>query len=135
MKSKDKKIEEATKKEIKKFNNSVKYSIEGLIACYRDERSMLIHLVMSIVVIVCGIIFKITTLDWVLSLIMMGTIMCIEILNTAIESCVDLVTLEKHPEAKKAKDCGSAAAFMMSIFTFIGELVIFLPHIQNFFMK
>ena len=38
-----------------------------------------------------------------------------EILNTAIEAVVDLVSPDFHPLAKKAKDLGSAAVFCVSI--------------------
>ena len=38
-----------------------------------------------------------------------------EILNTAIEAVVDLVSPDIHPLAKKAKDCGSAAVFAVSV--------------------
>ena len=56
-----------------------------------------------------------------------------ELLNTAIEATVDLVTKEIHPLAKVAKDCGSAAAFVSSIMVFIICCFIFIPKIIAIF--
>ena len=84
-------------------------------------------------ILVLGIVFSINRYDWVLSIILMGLILCAELLNTAIEAGVDLTTDRIHPLAKRAKDVGSAATFMMSIIALVGELIIFVPHIIEFF--
>ena len=123
------------KKERRRLKNSIKYSLSGLKMAYANEGSLRLHTTMTIAVIVFGIIFKLSITDMILSMIMMGIILGVELLNTAIESCVDLVTLDIHPLAKRAKDIGSAAAFMMSMWTLVGEVVIFFPYIKAFFTK
>ena len=84
-------------------------------------------------IIVCGIIFKITFMQWIFALISMLLIMEIEFLNTAIEATVDLVTQEYHPLAKVAKDCGSAATCMATFMAIIVNAIIFLPYIISLF--
>ncbi|GAE33400.1 diacylglycerol kinase [Halalkalibacter akibai JCM 9157] len=52
-----------------------------------------------------------------------------EIMNTAIERTVDLVTEEYHPLAKRAKDISAAAVFVYCIFAVVIGLIIFIPSI------
>jgi len=124
---------ENTKKEFRRFRNSVKYSLEGLANAYKSERSLIVHLVWSIIVFTCAFLFRISSNELVLSICLMGGVLAIELINTAIESVVDLVTLDVHPLAKRAKDIASAASFMFSICTIIGECIIFFPYIFKFF--
>lgn len=56
-----------------------------------------------------------------------------ELLNTAIEAAVDLTTTEIHPLAKIAKDCGSAASFVMSIVSVVISLFVFGPYLMELF--
>lgn len=118
---------------LRRIRRSIVNSIHGIITSYKEEQSLWIHLIMSMVVFICGIIFQIRRYDIILSMILMGMVLCVELLNTAIEANVDLTVTKIHPLAKKAKDIGSAATFMMSIFAFIGELLIFYPYIIDFF--
>ena len=129
----DIKILENTKKEFRRFRNSVKYSLEGLANAYKSEKSLIVHLVWSLIVLAGVIYFKLDIPSTVMSLILMGGILVVELINTSIESVVDLVTLDVHPLAKRAKDVASAASFMYSIITIIGELIIFYPYFAKFF--
>lgn len=118
---------------LRRFSRSFINSVNGVCISYKDEQSLFIHFVFCIVILVLGIVFSINRYDWVLSIILMGLILCAELLNTAIEAGVDLTTDRIHPLAKRAKDVGSAATFMMSIIALVGELIIFVPHIIEFF--
>ena len=106
--------DEIKKKGIKRFLASIKNSIVGLVYAYRYEQSLWIHGIATIFTISLGIIFQIKFWEWAVVFIALGIILGMELINTAIEAVVDLVTLEIHPLAKIAKDCGSAASFIMS---------------------
>lgn len=116
-------------KGIKHYFYSTKYSIEGLIYAYKNEKSLWMHGFCTIVAISLGIIFKISLGQWSMILISLGVILAIELLNTAIEAVVDMITLEYHPLAKIAKDCGSAATFVAVIMGFIIGCFVFIPKI------
>ena len=60
---------------------------------------------------------------------MLGIILAIELLNTAIEATCDAITKEFNPYIKVAKDCGSAATFVIFIVAVILNIIIFLPKI------
>lgn len=116
-----------------RFLNSWKYSFQGLAYSYRYEQSFLIHTVCTLIVVVLGIYFRIKALEWLFLFISFGIILAIELINTAIEAAVDLTTSDIHPLAKIAKDCGSAATFVVSIIAGVVAAVIFIPYFMLLF--
>lgn len=125
--------DEIKKKGIKRFFSSIKNSLSGLYYAYRYEQSLWIHGIASIFTIALGVIFQIKFWEWTVVFIALGIILGMELINTAIEAAVDLVTLEIHPLAKIAKDCGSAASFIMSIVAFLICLFVFGPRFMEIF--
>ncbi len=121
------------KKGIKRFFNSIKFSLEGLFYAYRYEQSLWLHAIASIFAICLGIIFRIKLSEWAIVFIALGVILGMELINTAIEAAVDLVTLETHPLAKIAKDCGSAASFIMTLVALVICLFVFGPYFMRVF--
>lgn len=127
--SKDKVKVKPKKYGVKRFLNSWKYSFDGLKYAYTHEQSLLLHITLSLVAIALGLYFKITGTQWILLLLVMSILMITELLNTAVEATVDLVTDKFHPMAKVAKDCGSAAALIGTLLATIVAGYVFLPHI------
>jgi undecaprenol kinase len=119
------------KRGIKRFFNSFKYSFEGLKYAYTNEQSMTIHMLTSIFVIILGFVFEITATEWILTFVIIGVVMGTELLNTAIEAVVDLVSPQKHPLAKIAKDTASAAVFVYSMIALVAGLLVYVPYIIN----
>ena len=117
----------------KRFLNSIKYSIQGLVHGYKNEQSLWLHGISSILAIILGIILNISFNQWAIILIALVVVLAVELLNTAIEATVDLVTKEIHPLANVAKDSASAAAFVSSIVATIICLFIFIPYIIDLF--
>lgn len=117
----------------KRFLNSIKYSIQGLVHGYKNEQSLWLHGISSILAIILGIILNISFNQWAIILIALVVVLAVELLNTAIEATVDLVTKEIHPLAKVAKDSASAAAFVSSIVATIICIFIFIPYIIDLF--
>jgi undecaprenol kinase len=112
-----------------RFLNSFRYSFAGLKHAYKNEQSLLVHFIISITVIIMGFIFKINEIEWILVFLMIALVMAAELLNTAIENIVDLVTSEFHPLAKVAKDTASAAVLIYSLIALITGLIVFVPHL------
>lgn len=112
-----------------RFAKSFKYSLDGLIYAYKYEQSMLIHVIATIFVIIANIVLQISPTEWLITFIAIGMVLAAELFNTAIEAVVDLVTLEIHPLAKIAKDCGSASTFVLALMAGVIGFVIYVPHI------
>lgn len=112
---------------VKDICHKFKYSFQGIFHCFTHETSFIFETIAIVLAIVLGIVFKITVLEWILSIVTLFLIMEIEFLNTGIEATVDLVTEEYHPLAKIAKDCGSAATCVASFIALFVNLAIFIP--------
>jgi len=74
---------------------------------------------------VIGFAFDISRLEWVIVIISISFVIGLELVNTAIEAVVDLVSPEYHPVAKAAKDVASAAVLTSGVGGLIAGLVIF----------
>ena len=92
---------------------------------------MFIHVIATILVITANIILKVEPFEWLVTILAIGLVLSAELINTAIEAIVDMVTLEFHPLAKIAKDCGSAATFVLALMAAIIGCVVYIPHIPN----
>ena len=120
---------------IRNILNKCKYSLQGLRYCFKNESSFLLVTIVCCLIIILGICFDISFLEWVISFGSLALILVIELINTAIEATVDMVTQEYNEYAKIAKDCGSAAAGLMSVLATIVNLIIFIPYIIKFIIK
>ena len=103
------------------------FSWQGLTYAYKHEKSMWIHAVLSIITIILGLFLNLRGIEWLIIMIVLGAILSIELLNTGIESVVDMVTHDYHELAKVAKDTGSAATFVASMIGIITILSIYIP--------
>lgn len=109
--------------------NSFKHAFEGIWSAIKKERNLKIHIVIMFLVIVFGIIFNISKTEWFVCILLFGGVIALEIMNTAIETTVDLITMEKNPKAKLAKDASAGAVLVMAIMSVIIGLMIFMPKI------
>ena len=117
----------------RRFINSFKNSFAGLAYAYHYEQSLWLHAAGTIGAIALGIICQISFKEWAVVVIALVVVLTSELLNTAIEATVDLVTEEIHPLAKIAKDCGSAATFVSTVMAAIICMFIYVPYIIELF--
>lgn len=103
------------------------YAFEGIFTGIRKERNMKIHCLMMGCVVIAGMIFHISAIEWCICLVLFGLILSLELVNTAVEAVVDLVTEEKKPLAKIAKDTAAGAVLIAAIMAAAAGLVIFIP--------
>ena len=109
------------------ITKSFGYAFEGIFTCIRRERNMKIHCAAAVLVVIAGVILKISLLEWCICLTLFGLIMALELVNTAVEAVVDLVTEERKPLAKIAKDTAAGAVLIAAIMAAIAGIIIFLP--------
>lgn len=107
----------------------IKNSLEGISSYAKDGKSFIIYVFCSVIEIIAGFAFNVNGLEWILIISMLGIILAIELLNTSIEATCDAITKEFNPYIKVAKDCGSAATFVIFIVAVILNIIIFLPKI------
>lgn len=103
------------------------HAFAGLFTVIKEERNIKIHLTITALVIIAGVILRISALEWCICLTLFGLVLALEVENTAIEKTVDLVTEEYHPLAKQAKDMAAGAVLIAAIMAAAAGLVIFIP--------
>lgn len=116
---------------MKKLIYSFKYALEGIITGLKKEQNMKIHFIIMILVIIAGIILKISKIEWIICIILFGIVISAEMFNTAIEQTVDIAMPEKNEKAKIAKDVSAGAVLIVAISSAIIGLIIFIPKITN----
>ena len=108
------------------------YAFEGIFAGIRGERNMKIHCFAAVCVVVAGVLFHISVTEWCICLVLFGLILSLELVNTAIEAVVDLVTEDKKPLAKLAKDTAAVAVLIAAVMAAMAGLLIFVPKLISF---
>ncbi len=104
----------------------------GIVICFVEERNIKIHCFAAVMVLIFGNILHISVTEWCICFVLFGLIMGMELLNTAVESVVDLVTDDWKPLAKRAKDCAAGAVLISSIWTAVTGGIIFFPKLFVF---
>lgn len=113
----------------KKLINSFKYAIQGILSSFKTERNMKIHIFVMILVIIAGILLKINKYEWIICVLCFAMVIGGELLNTAIETVVDMVMPYKNEKAKIVKDISAGAVLVLAIGAAICGLIIFIPKI------
>ena len=111
------------------LKKSFGYAFEGIFICIRKERNMKIHFAASVLVIIAGIVLKLSVTEWCICLTLFGLVMALELVNTAVEAVVDLVTEERKPLAKIAKDTAAGAVLLAAIMAAVIGCIIFVPKV------
>jgi diacylglycerol kinase (ATP) len=106
------------------FKNT-QYAVEGLIHTLKTESSFKLELLAGVIIIPLIFILDFALIEKAALLMTAILVLIVELINSAIENVVDLVTKEIHPLAKSAKDIGSTAV-MFSIGLHLVLWVIFL---------
>ena len=111
------------------LGKSFGYAFEGIWTGIRKERNMRIHCLAVILVTAAGTFFGLSAAEWCICLLLFGMVSSLELVNTAVEAVVDLVTEEKKPLAKIAKDTAAGAVLFTAVMAVIIGCIIFIPHL------
>lgn len=111
------------------------YAFQGILTGIRNERNMKIHCAAIILVTMAGTLFQITAVQWCICLLLFALVAALELVNTAVEAVVDLVTEEKKPLAKVAKDTAAGAVLIAAAASVIIGCIIFLPYVLELLGK
>ena len=112
------------------FLKSFIYAIHGLWSGIADQRNLKFQLAVAVVVIGAGFYLSITAIEWAIILLCIAIVIGLELVNTALENLVDLVTLERKPLAGKIKDIAAGAVLIVSILSVIIGVIIFRKYLK-----
>ena len=107
---------------------SFRFAIQGLLTLLRTQPNARIHMCATLIVIVMGIVFDISRIDWLFLCVAIAMVWVAEALNTAIEHLADAVFPEYHPHIEKAKDTAAAAVLIAAAIALLIGLLVFGPY-------
>lgn len=108
-----------------KHTISFKHAVDGIWVAVKTQPNFKIHLLIGLVVVVAGWFFKINPTEWAVIALTIVWVLLAEMINTAIESMVDLITDEYKQEAKVAKDVAAGAVLLGAIGAVVVGIIIF----------
>ena len=107
--------------------NAFRWSMKGLHAGWRHEASFRLEAMLAIVMVPLGLWLGHGALEKIALVLPAVLVLSAELLNSAIEAVVDKVSPEFHELAGRAKDMGSAAVFLLLMFTVLSWALILVP--------
>lgn len=116
---------------MRKHHISFLHAKDGLITAFKSQPNFRVHIILSLIAIGLGISLKISSLEWVVVVFVITLGLVIELINTAIEFTVDLITKEFNQYAKFAKDTSAAAMLTYAVGAAVTGTWIFLPKILD----
>ncbi|NEN92593.1 MAG: diacylglycerol kinase family protein [Okeania sp. SIO3H1] len=107
---------------------SFKYAWAGLSYAFQTQRNFRIHTFIGIVAVSLSILLELKPIETAVIVLTIGLVMAMELLNTAIESVVDLTVKKSYHElAKIAKDCAAGAVLISAIVALLIASYLILP--------
>ncbi len=91
------------------------YAFQGILYATRTQRNMRVHLVAGSLALFATLYLRLERAYVAVVVIVIVLVIALELLNTAIEAVVDLMTVAHHPLAKIAKDASAAAVLVVSM--------------------
>ena len=114
---------------VKALIKSFQHAFCGILTSFVIGRNIKVHYTAALAAVLSGLSFGISKVELLIILLISAQVICLEMVNTAIERTVDLVTSEYHIYAKIAKDVDAGAVLVAAIFATIIGGIIFLPYI------
>lgn len=111
------------------FIKSVQHATRGLFIFFKTERNGKIQLSISLMAVVLGLYFHITSAEWCWVIISIVAVIGMEMINTALEHLCNLVSPDYHPAIKNIKDISAGAVWLVAIGAFVIGLFVFSKYI------
>jgi len=121
-------------KSFKVSNNiflSFKYAFNGISYCFQSTRNFRIQCFIGLIVFLLTFIFNLRFYEYLILLSTVLSVLILELLNTSMESLVDVIVEKKFSKlAQIAKDCSAGAVLLASFNSIIVACYIFIPKIK-----
>ncbi|MFD2550872.1 diacylglycerol kinase family protein [Bizionia sediminis] len=108
---------------------SIAYAVNGACILIRTEASLQVQIVIGFIVTFAGYYYAISPTEWLIQIGVIGIVIALEGLNTAIEKLADFVHPHQHKEIGVIKDIAAGAVFLFAIIAIIMGLIIYIPKV------
>lgn len=118
--------------QVKKLIDSFNNAIEGVIFGLKTQRNMKIHFSVAIIVLLATMLLHIDKIQTIILLLAITMVISAELINTAIEAVVDMVSPKYHPLARAAKNVAAGAVLVTAVNVVIVGYLVFYERIAHF---
>lgn len=112
------------------FFSALKNSFNGIFYTIKTQRNIKIQLCFAILAVALGAFLELTNVEWGILILTIFGVFFSELINTALETTVDLYTEEYNEKAKIIKDIAAGGVTLMAICSVIIGIILFLPKIS-----
>ncbi|WP_096188359.1 diacylglycerol kinase family protein [Evansella halocellulosilytica] len=116
-----------------RLKRSFVYASMGIVHTWKSEQNFRIHTILAIVIFIAAQLLNIPLFEQTVLVIVIGGVLALELLNTAIEHIVDFLVQSYDKRAKIIKDAAAGAVFIFSVTAVIVGAIIFIPRIIALF--
>ncbi len=114
---------------------SFNHAFQGLVYAVRYERNMRIHLAVGLLVLVASVFLNVSRLELVAVVLAIVFVLIAEMMNTAVEAVVDIITDEFDPRAKVAKDLAAGGVLLAAINALVVAYLVFADNLAGFSLE
>src|SRR5439155_9544029 len=98
-------------------------------ALVRTQPNFAVHVLAACLALILGVALRLSLPELALIVLIVGVVLVVEALNTALETLCDLVSPEYHPLVKRAKDISAAAVLISAVAAVTIAVLLFLPRL------
>lgn len=115
-----------------KFIKGFGYAFSGIAYTVRTQLNFRFHLFAAAAITLAGWFMKISAGEWLSVILVSGLVLCTELLNTAVEVLVDLVSPDYNEKAGRVKDIAAGAVLVAAVIAILTGTVIFIPKVISY---
>ncbi|CAM3291549.1 Diacylglycerol kinase [Flavobacterium longum] len=106
---------------------SIRFAVLGAVKLVTTEHSVMVQTFIGVLMVGAGFYFKISATEWMLQILAIGLVLCIEGLNTAVEKVADFIHPEYHEKIGFIKDIAAGAVFFAAVTAITIGAIIYIP--------
>lgn len=120
---------------LRKWVKSANFAIEGILHAAKTQRHLRYHFYSAAVVLLASYILGVTRTEFLIISLSVIAVLLAEMLNTAIEAIVDIISTEHNEKARIVKDIAAGAVFVTAFGVAVVGYIILFPYIRDVFNK
>lgn len=107
------------------------FAFHGLRAAWRIEQSFRIQVVSALIIVILGIVVRLSSFEWMFIIVAVGAVLSLELLNSMIEKVLDILHPEARERVKIIKDISAAAVLIAALMAIGIGLIVFIPYLYE----
>ncbi len=120
---------------IRQWLKSANFAIEGILHAARHQRHLRYHFYAAVIVLVTSYTLGVTKTEFLIITLAVIAVLVAEMLNSAIEAVVDLLSPEHHEQARAAKDIAAGAVLITAFGSLVVGYIVLLPYLERIFTE